>query len=37
MKQNELKYFVDSLAEKRKNHLETIEKLTIKDIKEMVT
>ena len=36
MKQTEMQNLVDSLAQKRKHHLEAIEKITIKDLKEMV-
>jgi hypothetical protein len=37
MKMSEMQSLVDSLAQQRKNHLTTIEKITIKDLKEMVS
>lgn len=36
MKSSEMHKLVDSLAEQRKRHFENIERLTIKDIKELV-
>ena len=36
MKQSEMQSLVDSLAKQRKRHLDQIEAISIKDIKEMV-
>ena len=37
MKQSEMKSLVDTLARERKQHLTTIENITIRDLKEMVS
>ena len=36
MKQTEMQTLVDSIAQERKRHLNNIESISIKDIKEMV-
>jgi hypothetical protein len=36
MKQSEMQGLVDSIAKERKKHIETIENLGIKELKEMV-
>ena len=36
MKQSEMQSLVDSIAKERKKHLDNIETLGIKDLKEMV-
>jgi hypothetical protein len=37
MKQSEMQSLVDTLAKERKQHLTTIENITIRDLKEMVS
>ena len=37
MKQSEMQSLVDNLARERKQHLTTIENITIRDLKEMVS